>query len=124
MCCDRNAGGRIGIRVGGDIADVGAVCFLGVVSRIQIAAGCVVRVHAAGRDPRQSRMKRNWCVWQVQTRIHLGIAGKGISLFTVAEVVEVFGADDVDEFERGFAGARLCLALSRRLRLGRWGSRC
>ena len=52
MRCNRNAGGCVGVGVGGDIADEGAVGFLRVITEFEIAAGRVVRFHAAGGDPR------------------------------------------------------------------------
>ena len=49
---NRNAGGCIGVGVGGDVADVRPVGFLRVIAGFEIAAWGVVRLHAAGGDPR------------------------------------------------------------------------
>ena len=56
----------------------------------------------------------------IEIAINVRVAWEGVGLYAVGEEVDVFRADDVDEFERGFAtaGLGLSLSLSRRLGLG------
>ena len=127
MCCDGNARGCIGVGVGGDIADVRAVGFLRVVADFEIAAWGVVRFHAAGRDPLQIEMRRDRGVRFIQVGVDIGVAWEGVCLRAVGEIVDVFGADDVDEFEGGLGHItrlRLRLILIRRLGLGGRSSGC
>ena len=62
----------------------------------------------------------------IEVAINVRVAWEGVGLRAVGEVVDVFRADDVDEFERGFAtaGLGLCLALSWRLSLGGKSTGC
>ena len=71
-------------------------------------------------------MRGDWGVGLIEVAINVRVAGEGVRLRAVGEVVDVFRADDVDEFERGLAaaGLGLCLTLSRRLGLGGQSSGC
>jgi hypothetical protein len=70
-------------------------------------------------------VRRNLHLRLVQVAVYLGVAGERVGLFPVGEVVDVFGADDVDEFERGFTARQgLRLTLSWRLGLGGLRRRC
>ena len=76
---------------------------LGRNRRIEIATRGVVCLHAAGRDPFQIAMRGDWGVGLIEVAINVRVAGEGVGLRAVGEVVEVFRTDDVDEFECGFA---------------------
>ena len=121
-----NAGGCVCVGVGGDIADEGAVGFLGVIADFEIAAWSVVGFHAAGGDPREIAMRWDGGVRFIQVGVNIRVAGEGVRFRAVGEVVDVFRADDVDEFERGLAaaGLGLRLTLSRSLGLGGRSSGC
>jgi len=72
-------------------------------------------------------MRGDWSVGLVQIGVDFGIAGEGVGLGAVGEIVDIFRADDVDEFERGLGTItrlRLCLTLIRRLGLGGRSSGC
>jgi len=71
-------------------------------------------------------VRGDWGVGFIQVRVDIGVAGERVRLGAVGEVVDVFRADDVDEFERGFAaaGLGLCLGLSGRLGLRERSSGC
>ena len=45
-------------------------------------------------------MRGDWGVGLIEVAINIRVAGEGVSLRAVGEVVDVFRADDVDEFER------------------------
>jgi len=72
-------------------------------------------------------MRRDWGVRFIEVAINVRVAWEGVGLRAVGEVVDVFRADDVDEFERGLGTTtrlRLCLILIRSLGLGRQSRRC
>ncbi len=71
-------------------------------------------------------MRGDWGVGLIEVAINVRVAGEGVRLRAVGEVVDVLRADDVDEFEGGLAaaGLGLCLTLSRALGLSRRGSGC
>ena len=94
-------------------------------NRFEIAAGRVVCLHAAGRDPFQIAMRGDWGVGFIEVAINVRIAGERVRFRGVGEVVDVLRADDVDKFERGLtAGLGLGLTLSRRLGLGGRSNGC
>ncbi len=117
---DGNAGGCVCVGVGGDIGNERAVGFLREIAVFEIAAGGVVCLHAAGRNPFKVAMRGDRGVGFFVVAIIVGVAGEGVRFRAVGEVIDVFRADDVREFERGFAaaGLALCLTLSWRLGLG------
>ena len=64
-------------------------------------------------------MRGDWGVGLIEIAINVRVAWEGVCLRAVGEVVDVFRADDVDNFERGLAARRgLCLTLSRLLGFG------
>jgi hypothetical protein len=64
-------------------------------------------------------MRGDWGVGLIEVAINVRVAGEGVRFRAVGEVVDVLGADDVDEFECGLATRqRLSLTLSRSLCLG------
>ena len=71
-------------------------------------------------------MRGDWGVGFTEIAINVRVAGEGVCFRAVRKVVDVLGADDVDEFERGLAtaGLGLGLCLSRRLRWGGKSSGC
>ena len=48
-------------------------------------------------------VRGDWGVGFIEVGVNVGIAGEGVCFRAVREVVDVFGADDVYEFERGLA---------------------
>ena len=97
-----------------------------VIAGFEIATGRIVRFHAAGGDPFQISMRGYWGVGFIEVAINVRVAGEGVRLRAVGEVVDVLRADHVDEFERGLAaaGLGLCPTFSRGLGLSRRGSGC
>ena len=70
-------------------------------------------------------MRGDWGVGLIEVAIDVRVAGEGVRLRAVGEIVDVFRADDVDEFECGLAARRgLCLTLIRRLGLGGRSNGC
>jgi hypothetical protein len=71
-------------------------------------------------------MRGDWGVGLIEVAINVRVAGEGVRLRAVGEVVNVFRTDDVDEFECRFAAAGLGLRLSlgRRLCLGGRSNGC
>ena len=64
-------------------------------------------------------MRGDWGVGLIEVAINI-IAGEGVGFRAVCKIVDVFRADNVDEFECGLgptARLRLCLTLIRRLGL-------
>ena len=74
-----------------------------VIAGFEIAAGGIVCLHAAGRDPFQIAMRGDWGVRFIEVAINVRVAREGVRFGAIGEVVYVFRTDDVDEFERGFA---------------------
>ena len=72
---------------------------MGVIAGFEIAAGGVVRFHAAGRNPFKVAMRGDWGVGLIEVAINVRVAWEGVRLRAVGEVVDVFRADDMDEFE-------------------------
>jgi len=48
-------------------------------------------------------MRGDWGVGLIEVAIDVWVAREGVRFRAVGEVVDVFRADEVDEFERGFA---------------------
>ena len=70
-------------------------------------------------------VRGDWRVRLIKVAINIRVAGEGVRLGAVGEVVDVFRADDVDEFERGLAARwGLCLTLIRGLALGGRSNGC
>ena len=72
-------------------------------------------------------MRGDWGVRLVKVGVDFRIAGEGVRLRAVGEVVDVFRSNEVDEFECGLGTITrlgLCLTLIRRLGLGGPSSGC
>jgi hypothetical protein len=96
---DRHTRSSIGVGVGRDISYVGTIGFLRIITGFEIAARRVVGFHATRGHPRKTRVRWDRRVGLVQLAVNRRLAGKGVGLGAVREVVNVFRAGDVDEFQ-------------------------
>jgi hypothetical protein len=62
-------------------------------------------VHAAGGDPLEIAMRGDRGVGLIKVAINVRVAGEGVCLCAVGEIVNVFRPDDVNEFQGGLAAA-------------------
>jgi hypothetical protein len=98
---DGDAGCCVCVGVGGDVADVGAIGFLGVIAGFEIATRSVVCLHAAGRDPFQIAMRGDWGVGFIEVAINVRVTRETVGFGAVGEVVDVFRASDVTSLSVG-----------------------
>ena len=72
-------------------------------------------------------MRGDWRIGLVQVVVDFGIAGERVRLGAIGEIIDVFRADNVNEFQRGLdvaGGLALCLTLSWLGGLGGWRGGC